>query len=415
MSRLDLPTFGRPTNAIAAGSSSLGGHRGVPAGGFGVAPSSRRLRLRRRRPRRRPPSIADDERLEVGPRRSSSAHASASASRALRASLRLALGRQRPDDRVEQVAGAAAVGRRDRVGLLPAERVELGGLELALLVVGLVDGDDHRLGRRGAGVRAASRSAGRRRRSSASTTNTMTSASAIASRACSWTRASIGSPGLELEPAGVDDDEPPAVPLGVAVEAVAGRPGAVLDDGRALADEPVEQRALADVRPADDGDDREARACAAGQGQARAGRRRRARRQRGGAAGGRRGARRARAWASSAACARASGVPAIARIRSATSRRSSIGVEVPPVTPTTRAAVERRRRRSGRGRSRSGWRGVPAISHSRVSSLVLRSMRPPTTTIRSTSRGRLERVLLAADRDRADGVDDLELVGRARP
>ena len=38
--------------------------------------------------------------------------------------------------------------------------------------------------------------------------------------------------GVELEAAGVDDDEAPAVPLGVAVEAVAGRPRAVLDDRR---------------------------------------------------------------------------------------------------------------------------------------------------------------------------------------
>ncbi len=38
---------------------------------------------------------------------------------------------------------------------------------------------------------------------------------------------------VELEAAGVDDDEAPAVPLGVAVQAVAGRPGAVLDDRRA--------------------------------------------------------------------------------------------------------------------------------------------------------------------------------------
>ena len=37
-------------------------------------------------------------------------------------------------------------------------------------------------------------------------------------------------------------------------------------------------------------------------------------------------------------------------------------------------------------RSRSGSRGVPTISHSRVSSLVFAEWRPPTTTIRSTSR-----------------------------
>ena len=83
----------------------------------------------------------------------------------------------------------------------------------------------------------------------------MTSASAIARRACSWTRGLDRIVGVDLEPAGVDDDEPPAVPLGVAVQPVAGRPGAVLDDRRALAEEPVEERALADVRSADDGDD----------------------------------------------------------------------------------------------------------------------------------------------------------------
>ena len=63
--------------------------------------------------------------------------------------------------------------------------------------------------------------------------------------------------GVELETAGVDDDEPPAVPLGVAVQTVTRRPRAVLDDGRSLAEEPVEQRALADIRSADDGDDRD--------------------------------------------------------------------------------------------------------------------------------------------------------------
>ena len=63
--------------------------------------------------------------------------------------------------------------------------------------------------------------------------------------------------GVELESAGVDDDEPPAVPFGVAVQAVAGGPGAVLDDRRALAEEPVEERALADIRSADDRDDRD--------------------------------------------------------------------------------------------------------------------------------------------------------------
>jgi hypothetical protein len=39
--------------------------------------------------------------------------------------------------------------------------------------------------------------------------------------------------GVDLEPAGIDQDEAAAVPLSVTVEAVTGRAGPVLDDGRA--------------------------------------------------------------------------------------------------------------------------------------------------------------------------------------
>ena len=90
------------------------------------------------------------------------------------------------------------------------------------------------------------------------------------------------------------------------------------------------------------------------------------------------------ASASSSALAATSGVPASSRMRRATSRRSSIGVDVPPVTPTTvrpsNAAA------SVRSRAPSIWIAcVPAISHSRVSSLVFALDRPPTTTMRSTS------------------------------
>ena len=143
--------------------------------------------------------------------------------------------------------------RRDRVGLLPAERVELGRLELALLVVGLVDGDDHR--RR--------RPAEELGRFLVSGRHTDRGVDNEEDRVCLGDREA----GLlldlcldrvvrvDLEPAGVDDDEASAVPLGVAVEAVAGRPRAILDDRGAPADDPVEERALPDVRPPDDRDD----------------------------------------------------------------------------------------------------------------------------------------------------------------
>ena len=56
--------------------------------------------------------------------------------------------------------------------------------------------------------------------------------------------------------AGVDDDEPTAVPLCVELLAIAGDTGLLLHDRVAPADEAVDQRGLADVRTADDRDDR---------------------------------------------------------------------------------------------------------------------------------------------------------------
>ena len=193
---------------------------------------------------------------------------------------------------------------------------------------------------------------------------------------------------VELEPAGVDDDEPPAVPLGVAVQPVAGRPGAVLDDRRALAEEPVEQRALADVRSADDGDDRDP-ASSARHGQAApaaptwSGPR--------GAVGSEVVRPAGVAARSSAAWASVGGLGA--RLGRAGHLEDALG-DVAQVLDRGRGAAgdaddaARPRRRAGSVRSwtLSIWiAGVPAISHSRVSSLVLALERPPTTTIRSTS------------------------------
>ena len=55
----------------------------------------------------------------------------------------------------------------------------------------------------------------------------------------------------------VDHPERHAEPLGLELLAVAGDAGPVLDDRRLLAEDAVEQRALADVGPADDHDDRQ--------------------------------------------------------------------------------------------------------------------------------------------------------------
>jgi hypothetical protein len=66
--------------------------------------------------------------------------------------------------------------------------------------------------------------------------------------------------GLEVHPAGVDQRQAPAVPLGVDLLAVARDPGALVDDRLARLREPVHERGLAHVRVADDGDFHGARA-----------------------------------------------------------------------------------------------------------------------------------------------------------
>ncbi len=60
---------------------------------------------------------------------------------------------------------------------------------------------------------------------------------------------------LGVEPARVDEREAPSPRGDVAVVAIAGHPGLVVHDRDALADQPVEQRALAGVGPPDQRDD----------------------------------------------------------------------------------------------------------------------------------------------------------------
>ena len=263
LSRLDLPTFGRPMKAIAAGSPSASAAIAASQRRASASvPSADRRRRRRllvarrrrsrrtargarrppRRPRRRPPPRAPCARARPRSR--------AAAPRRSRRAGRRSRGRARPRSRRSPPSRASGT-RRPRAR---ASRCRPCWPRRSPAPWP------------GAGCAAASRSAGVRPLI-ASTRNRITSASAMARRACSWTRASIWSSGLELETAGVDDDEAPAVPLGVAVQPVARRPRPVLDDRRALAEEPVEERALADVRAPDDGDDRDP-APSAGHGQA---------------------------------------------------------------------------------------------------------------------------------------------------
>ncbi len=60
---------------------------------------------------------------------------------------------------------------------------------------------------------------------------------------------------VKVESRGVDHGELAAAPVGDPVQAVAGQPGLGIDDGLAPAQDAVEQRGLADIGAADDGDD----------------------------------------------------------------------------------------------------------------------------------------------------------------
>ena len=58
----------------------------------------------------------------------------------------------------------------------------------------------------------------------------------------------------QADAAGVHEREGAPVPLGLGADAVARDAGLVVDDGDAPSDDAVEQRGLADVGAADDGD-----------------------------------------------------------------------------------------------------------------------------------------------------------------
>ena len=160
---------------------------------------------------------------------------------------------QRREDGVEHVAGAAAVQRGDRrtarrargsTGRRPRPRCA---------------------GRRPCWRRARPASPDLRRilttASSASVMPTVASttnstASASADRDLGLGRDPLGqAAGVGVPAAGVDDGERAAVPVGVVGDPVAGHARHVLDDRLAAADDPVDQRRLADVGPADDGQD----------------------------------------------------------------------------------------------------------------------------------------------------------------
>jgi len=78
---------------------------------------------------------------------------------------------------------------------------------------------------------------------------TMAAASSRAKRAWRWNKLLV----FRQDAAGIDHAETAPKPIGVGVKAVASDARLVADDGPARADNAVEQRGLAHVWPADDG------------------------------------------------------------------------------------------------------------------------------------------------------------------
>ena len=153
------------------------------------------------------------------------------------------------DDLVEQIAGTAAVECADRIGITGTEGQELPPVVLAPLVVGLVG---HQQDRRfdppqPVGQRLVVLGDTRCRVDEEQ--------HHIGSLHSSFDLAAD----LDIEivaarqpPTGVDQQEVHAEPVGLCLLAITGHAGAVFDNRNLLADDPVEQGALADVGTPDD-------------------------------------------------------------------------------------------------------------------------------------------------------------------
>ena len=155
-------------------------------------------------------------------------------------------------DLVEQIADPVAVLGGDLDDRLEPELVELEHPAARPLVVGLVDRHQHR--RLGRPQVAGDLLVARTSPSRPSTTNTMTSAVSSAFRPWMIDQLVERILAGAEHPAGIDQPEGRFLPLGRLSNDVAGRPGDRRDDRAAGAGDAVEQGRFADVRPADQHD-----------------------------------------------------------------------------------------------------------------------------------------------------------------
>ena len=161
--------------------------------------------------------------------------------------------RQDLEDRVEQVAAPPSVQGGHRPRLPEPEVPQARGVRLEPLVVHLVGHEDDRLARPAqqpddglVGVGGADHRVD----------DEDDDVREIDRDLGLFRDAQVDAGRADLPPTRVDQREPAAGPLRVVGHAVAGDSGRVLDDRLAAAEDPVDQRGLADVRAAHDGDHR---------------------------------------------------------------------------------------------------------------------------------------------------------------
>ena len=139
--------------------------------------------------------------------------------------------------------------RADRVWLTDAQRPQRGGIGFAFLAVNFVGGQEHRLAR---AAQDTSRSFVTGGRADDRVHHQDHRVGGTHGHRCLLGYQQLQALGVGLPSPGVLDDEPASGPQRVVGHPVTGHPGHVLNDGFAPTQDPIDQRRLADVRPAHD-------------------------------------------------------------------------------------------------------------------------------------------------------------------
>ena len=171
------------------------------------------------------------------------------------------LGRQNIQDNVEEVAGAAPVEGGNRVGLAQAEAPQVGRVGLLHGRIHLVGRQDDRLLLRAQHLHDALVGC---RHADRCVQDEDDGVGQVDGDLRLLGDGTIQALDVDLPAAGVHEREVASGPLRGVGDAVARDARGVLDDGLAASQDSVDQRGLADVGPADDGEDRQARRDVAG-------------------------------------------------------------------------------------------------------------------------------------------------------